>query len=175
MVENIAIVGLCREQAYEVGKILADELEMHFFDCIELFEFDNIPRDLTTMLKEYGERYYRAKEKGMLKYVGGFNNTVINLEAGMCKKENFKTIKKTCLLVYLHVPASMVKKKLATATYKSKEEKKFFDVSEKKIQSRIAKYKANADIVVASAHGTALKIASDVVRQIKAFYNYQQS
>ena len=57
MVQNIAIVGLNRSQAYEVGKLLAEELDMHFFDCLELFEFDNIPRTFPMMLEEFGEKY----------------------------------------------------------------------------------------------------------------------
>lgn len=173
MIENIAVVGLCREQAYEVGKMLAVELDMHFFDCIELFEFDNVPRNLTIMLRDLGEKYYRQKEKGMLKYVSGFNETVINLEAGMCSKENFKTIKSNCLLVYLHSPLSVVRKRLAKAKYRSKEEKKFFCISDEKIEKRIMKYKANADIIVQATHGSALKLSSEVLRKIKAFYNYK--
>ena len=169
MVQNIAVVGLVRKQAYEVSKILARELDMLFFDCVELFEFDNVPRNLTKMLTEFGERYYRTKEKGMLRYVSEFFNTVINLEAGMASKENFKTLKTSCLLVYVHSPLAVVKKKLEAQKYSSKKEKNFYCVSEKKILSRTEKYNKNADIVV-SGSGSAAKIVAEIIRKIKELY-----
>lgn len=172
MVQNIAVVGLVREQAYEVSKLLAEELEMHFFDCIELFEFDNAPRNLTIMLRELGEKYYRKKEKGALKYASEFVNTVINLEAGMACRENFKTIKENCLFIYLHVPQGQVKKKLSGGKYRSIEEKKFFDVPPSKIKERIEKYKKNADIIIPASKGSALKISSEALRKIRAFYEH---
>lgn len=171
MVENIAIVGLNRSQAYEVGKMLATQLEMQFLDCVELFEFDYAPRTLTDMLKEYGQRYYREKEKGTLKYAAGFTETVINLESGMAKKENFATIKKNCLLIYLHNPATQVVKNNARQTYRSPEEKRFFNVPYETIKRRIEQYKHNADITINASGCSALKITSEALRRIKAYYN----
>lgn len=171
MVNNIAVVGLERDRAYEVTKVLSTMLDMHFFDCIELFEFDNIPRSFATMLCEYGEKYYRQTEKGMLKYAAGFEETIINLESGMAMtKENFKTIKKNCLLIYLHIPAATVKKRISKKKYLSKEEKKFFDIPIEKVHKRIEALKENADIQVKAASGSALKIASETLRQIKEYY-----
>ena len=173
MVQNIAIVGMNRAKAYEVAKLLAEELDMHFFDCLELFEFDNIPRSFPEMLKTYGEKYYRKKEKGMLKYVAGFNECVIHLESGMCEKEeNFKTIKSNCLLVYIHKPTCKITKELSKIKYKTKEEKKFFGISDEKIHDRIKAYKHNADVIV-PIQGSALKIVSEILRKIKGYYNVQ--
>lgn len=172
MVQNIAIVGLNRKQSYEVAKLLAEELDMHFFDCLELFEFDNIPRTLPVMLEEYGEKYYRKKEKGIIKYASGFSETVINLEGGMAElKTNFKSIKQNCLLIYLHVPASKIKSKLSREDYKSKQEKRFFDISMSRLSKRITNLKAGADIIVPASSGSALKLTSEVLRSIKAYYS----
>ena len=174
MVQNIAIVGLNRSQAYEVGKLLAEELDMHFFDCLELFEFDNIPRTFPMMLEEFGEKYYREKEKGMLKYASGFNECIINLECGFAdNKSNFETIKENCLLVYLHIPASKIKKKIEKTKYNTEQEKKFFDVSIETVNARIKALKEGTDIVVPAQNGSALKLCSDILRGIKAYYNVQ--
>lgn len=171
MVQNIAIVGLNRKQSYEIAKLLAEELDMHFFDCLELFEFDNIPRSFPTMLKAYGEKYYRKKEKGMLKYVAGFCETVIHLESGMAElKTNIKAVKENCLLIYLHVPASKVKCKLDREKYDTKEEKKFFNIPPARIDERIENLKKGADIVILASSGSALKLTSEILRQIKAYY-----
>lgn len=174
MVQNIAIVGLNRSQAYEVGKLLAEELDMHFFDCLELFEFDNIPRTFPMMLEEFGEKYYREKEKGMLKYASGFNECIINLECGFAdNKSNFGTIKENCLLVYLHIPASKIKKKIEKTKYNTEQEKKFFDVSIETVNARIKALKEGADILVTAQNGSVLKLCSDILRGIKAYYNVQ--
>ena len=173
MVQNIAIVGLNRSQAYEVGKLLAEELDMHFFDCLELFEFDNLPRTFSDMLNEFGEEHYRKKEVGMLNYAVGFNECVINLECGFSEDiENIKTIKTNCLLVYLHMPASKVKKKIEKAKYQTEQEKKFFDVPIDVVNKRIRALKAGADITVAVA-GSAFKMCSEILRKIKELYNVQ--
>ena len=104
MVENIAIIGIDRQQAYETAKLLASELEMHFLDTIELFEFDNVPRTLSDMIKEYGLRYFRKKEKGTLKYASEFNQTVINCESGMAmKKKNFESLRQNCLSIISNI------------------------------------------------------------------------
>ena len=172
MVQNIAIVGLNRSQAYEVGKLLAEELDMHFFDCLELFEFDNIPRTFSEMLEGFGEKYYRKKEKGMVKYASGFNECVINFEGGIAENaSNFDTIKDNCLLIYLHQSASYVKKKLDKVKYKSKHEEKFYNISIERISERIKELKAKADIVVPAMQGSPLKITSEILRKIKAYYN----
>ena len=111
MVQNIAIIGLNRELAYEVSKQLAEELYMHFFDCLQLFEFDNIPRTFPELLEQFGEQYYRKKEKSLTEYASGFNECVINFESGVCENiKNLETIKSNCLLVYLHVTPSKIKK-----------------------------------------------------------------
>lgn len=176
MVQNIAIVGLYRPFAYDVAKKLATELDMHFFDCLELFEFDNIPRNLTVMLREFGESYYRKKEVGMLKYVSEFNETVINLESGMCKKlENFSSIKSNCLLIYLHQPASQVEKKLNKQKYNSSEEKNFFLLGADKINKRIELFKKNSDIVVNCSRASSSKVCYKVLDAIRAFYKVEKN
>ena len=63
MIQNIAIIGLNRDVSYEVAKQLATELDMFFFDALELFEFDNMPKTFSSLLSDFGEKYYRRKEK----------------------------------------------------------------------------------------------------------------
>lgn len=170
MIQNIAIVGLNREKAYEVAKLLATELDMHFFDSLELFEFDNIPRTFSQMLKDYGESYYRKKEKGMIGYVSDFTNCVINLESGMAENiENIKQIKETSLLIYIHMPASMIEKKLIRKKYATKEEQEFFNVDINRIKERIKALKKNSDIMVID-EGSELKVSSQTLRKIKEYY-----
>ena len=82
MVSNIAIIGLNRKMSRKVSELLSEELQMHFLDTIELFEFDNIPRTLSDIIRENGLRYFREKEKSLTGYASGFENTVIHAESG---------------------------------------------------------------------------------------------
>ena len=171
MIQNIAVVSLNREKSYEVAKLLAKELDMLFFDSLELFEFDNVPRDLSQMLEEYGESHFRKKEKGMIGYVSEFTNCIIHLESGMAEtEENLKKIKETSMLIYIHEPASKINKKLEKKAYKTEQEKLFFNVGIDRIKKRISALKKNADIMV-NEEGSELKISSQILRKIKEFYN----
>lgn len=171
MVQNIAIVGLNRSQAYETAKLLAEELDMHFFDSLELFEFDNIPRTFQVMLEEYGERYYRKKEKGIIGYSGEFTECVLNFEGGVAElKTNLKEIKKNSLLIYIDVKAETIKNKLEKIKYNSTAEKKFYNIPLSKINKRIDNLKSLADITINANSGSQLKIVSNILRAIKKYY-----
>ena len=171
MIQNIAVVGIDRDIAYEVSKLIASELDMHFLDTIDLFEFDNKPRTLSDILELCGIRYFREKEKGTLKYVSDFNNSVINLESGMAECQgNFKIIKTNCLVVYLKQNTNELFEKLSKKDYKSKALRNFYCVSEKVIGKRDINLSKNADIVINIDGFSPLKTASEVIRQIKIFF-----
>ena len=171
MVQNIAIISLDRGVSYEVAKLVANELEMHFIDTIDLFEFDNKPRTLSDMLKQFGIRYFRQKEKGTLKYVSGFSNSVINLESGMAGfKGNFDTVKENCLLIYLKHDKNNLLKKFKDKSYDTGTLKRFYCISESVLIKRDMKLTNNADIVIKVNNQSPLKIASEVIRNIKSFY-----
>ena len=171
MVQNIAIVGLNRAKSYEVAKMLADELDMFFFDALELFEFDNMPRTFSQMLKEFGVDFYRRKEKGIIGYASEFNNCVINLEGGMAENEaNFKNIKETSIVVYLAEAVNIVFEDLKNQSFENEEEKQFFLVEEEILKNRANKLTNNADIIVNASEGSSLKITSEVVRMLKNYY-----
>jgi len=171
VVQNIAIVGLNRDKAYEVAKMLATELDMFFFDALELFEFDNMPRTFSVMLKEFGEEYYRRKEKGIIGYASDFSNCVINLESGFCEKsENFDVIKSNCLVVYLAEASNTVKEELDKLSFETEDENKFFKVSEETLKQRAMSLETNADIIVNASEGSSLKVVSEIIRMIKNYY-----
>jgi shikimate kinase len=171
MVSNIVILSLNRQVSRQVAEMLSEQLEMHMVDTIDLFEFDNIPRSLSDVLALNGERYFREKEKGQCKYVSEFRNTVIHAESGaVLKNDNIKTFKKNCLVVYLHYSLSNMKNVLKNKSYKTKELKKFFGISEKRIQRRIELLKKNSDIIVAGTGKSALKLTSETLRAINNHY-----
>ena len=111
MISNIVVLGINRDMSRPVAEMLSEQLEMHFLDTIELFEFDNIPRTFSEILKLHGERYFREKEKSLTGYVSSFDNTIIHAESGsVIKSKNIKKFKEHCLIIYIHYPASIIKK-----------------------------------------------------------------
>ena len=171
MVQNIAIIGLDRDISREVASLVANELEMHFMDTIDLFEFDNKPRDLSEMLKVFGVRHFRKKEKGTIKYVSSFNQTVINFESGSAScKENLKTIKENCLIVYLKKRKPSLIRDLKKKNYASVYLKRFYLLTDNAIKRRNDNLVKYADIVINVDNQSVFKITSELIRQIKAFY-----
>ena len=149
MISNIVILGLNRDVSKQVSQMLAEQLQMHFVDTIELFEFDNIPRTLSDILREQGEAYFRKKEKSLNGYVGEFENTVIHAESGtVLSLKKIKELKKNCLVIYIHYSATNIKKVLNNKQYESKELKKFFNISQKRIERRVELLKARSDIMI---------------------------
>lgn len=171
MVSNIVVLGINRDMTRQVAEILSEQLEMHFLDTIELFEFDNIPRSFSDILKTQGERYFREKEKSLTGYVSSFDNTVIHAESGsVIKSKNIKKFKEHCLIIYIHYPASMIKKILGEKKYDTVELKKFFNISIDRVQRRIGLLKKQSDIVVTGSGKSSLKITSEILRSIDNYY-----
>ena len=171
MVSNIVILGVNRSHSRQVAEMLSERLQMYFVDTIDLFEFDNIPRSFSIILKEQGERYFREKEKSLNKYVSGFENTVIHAESGsVLKSKNIQAFKKKCLVIYLHSPLMVVKKGLEKKAYESTELKRFFNISQSRLKRRIELLKKAADIVVPSAGKSPLRVTSEVLRAIDKYY-----
>ncbi|MBQ7466560.1 MAG: hypothetical protein IJS74_00650 [Clostridia bacterium] len=171
MVQNIAIIGLDRDVAYEVSKMVANQLEMHFLDTIDLFEFDNKPRTLSEMLSQFGIRYFRQKEKGTIKYVTGFTNSVINIESGAAEfGGNLKELKTNCLVIYLRQDIRDFLQTMNKKEFKDEILKAFYYASPNAIQRRDNHLLTDADIVIDIYDQSVLKIASEVLRKIKSFY-----
>lgn len=172
MVSNIVIIGLNRIVSKQVAEILSEQLQMHYLDTIELFEFDNIPRTFSQILEMNGERYFRKKEKSLNKYVASFENTVIHVESGsVLKKKNIENLKENCVVVYLHYPVSKIKQHLKKQEYKSIELKRFFCINEKRIKRRIELLKQRTNIVINANGKSVLRLASDILRAFEGYFH----
>lgn len=173
MVKNIVIVGLDRDITRPVAEILAEQLQMHFLDTIELFEFDHIPRSLSEILVEQKEKYYRKKEVNIMRYASGFENTVIHSESGFVLEEDTtKIIKQNCLLIYLYLPAKRVKENISKKVYKDDAIRRFFNISLAKIEKRHEILNKCCDIKVNVADKSVLKIVSGLIRAMDKYFTF---
>lgn len=171
MVQNIGVFCFNRELAKKVCTFLAEKLDMYYMDEVALIEFDNIPYTLTDILKLKGRREFRDKEKGTIKYMTEFNNTVIYFETGaICKKDNVKQIKRNCELVYIKADEETVKNDLQNVKYSTSVLKNFYCSSQKTIHNRMGLLQKNADIVVSYKHKSAEKVANEVLDKMQKKY-----
>lgn len=171
MVQNIAIVSFKKDQAYEVSKLLAEQLEMSFLDTVELFEFDNAPRTQTDMIRDFGLKTYRKSIRSTVKYASFFENTVINVDiSALSSQKVFDIIKNNCLLIYVGNGTKRVYGFLQKQKFASKELEKIYKMSLEKIQKTDEKIRKNADIVVTVPGAHDLKLVSEILRCIKEFY-----
>lgn len=171
MVQNIAIISFKKNQAYEVSKLLAEQLDMSFLDTVELFEFDNAPRTQTDMIRDFGLKTYRKSICSTVKYASFFENTVINIDpSALSSQKIFDIIKNNCLLIYIGNGTKRVHGFLQKQKYASKELEKIYKLSLEKIQKTDEKIRKNADIVVGAVGPHDLKLVSEILRHIKDFY-----
>lgn len=171
MISNIVILGINRNVSKQVAEILSEQLQMHYLDTIELFEFDNIPRTFADILAQKGERYFRKKEKGLNNYVAGFDNTVIHAESGsVIKKKTIDELKTNCIIVYLHFPLSNVRNYLKNQKYKTPELKRFFCINEKRLKRRIDLLKQRCNIKINAQGKSPLRLTSEILRSFEEYF-----
>lgn len=171
MVQNIAIV--CHKHGYArgVAATLAERLEMNWFDAFDMLLFDDKPRTLTETLEILGSREVRKHEEKVIGYAADFENAIIVCESGAVEsKKNWDTLKKTCVIVYLHCSPERIFHYNEKETYASPREKKFFFVDKDRYKNRIEICKQNADIVVNCTKKSTFLSASLTIRELQKFF-----
>ncbi len=168
---NIAIVGLDYDFVLEVSKILASQLGLYFLDTIGLYEFDISPNTLEEVLINYGEPYFREKQKSTVKYVSSFNNTVMSFESGVVlDPENLDCIDKYGLIVYIHQDEKSLVNEFIRCEYKSQTLDKFFHISKQDIAKRDAILQQRSEIIVDATNYETIRCAGDIIKGIKKYY-----
>lgn len=104
MKENIAITGFMGSGKTTAGKILAGKLGWNFFDLDRIIELSE-NRSISDIFETDGERYFRDVEtKIILKTVKDNKNCIFACGGGaVLRKENMRSLRKKCHIVYLAV------------------------------------------------------------------------
>lgn len=171
MVQNIAVISFKREQAYEVSKLLAEQLDMSFLDTVELFEFDNAPRTQSSMIRDFGLKQYKKAIHSTVKYASFFENTVINVDiSAIYSKEILDVVRNNCLLIYIGNGTKRVYNFVKKQNFKTKELKKIYNFSLEEIEKRDRRIREKTDITVYAKGSHNLKLVSEIIRHIKDFY-----
>lgn len=171
MKRNIAIICLDRSLSRATAGLVADQLEMRFFDMRDLFVFDHKPRDFKEMITTYGSKYYRKKEDSLLRFASGFENVVYNIDSDcLYKKDLLKKLGTEYLVVYLHLNASLAGRIIEKEEYSCYKEKTMYTLSKDQLIKRIETARANADIEINVSSMSAFKASSEVLRAINKYY-----
>lgn len=169
--QNIAIICLDKSLSRTTAQLVADQLEMRFFDMRELFDFDHKPRLFKDIITEQGNKYYRAKEVSILKYAATFENILLNVDSDcLYKKDLLNNLGESFLIVYLHVSSSLIYNVLQKEDYSCYKEKVMYAISRDQIAKRVEYARKSADIEVNVSSCSGFKASAEVIRAIQRYY-----
>jgi len=159
-ITNIVLIGMPSCGKTTIGQLIANKMKRTFVDTDEKIRTDS-GMDLTDIIKNNGEPFFRTLETAAVKQIGKATGIVIATGGGIVtKNENFHPLKQNSLIFYLQRPLdklisdgrplSSTKEKIAA----------LFEVRSPLYES-LADYKVNSDN---------LEEAADEI--IKIFNNY---
>lgn len=108
MKENIALIGFMGSGKTTVGRLLAKQLDMKFVDTDKMIAARE-KKSIFDIFQEYGEQYFREKERDIILEESMGNNVVISTGGGsIIDNENMKHLQNTCFIVYLDATVACI-------------------------------------------------------------------
>lgn len=162
---NIIFIGENFEYTKAVAEDLSARLDMYFLNSIELIKFDISPANMDEYFKGRPKGYFEESIFKSLKYMSTFENTAIVLPFGMALVPNgMQVLDERGLVVH-------IKQKQQKAVADTKTEKGLLVpglLSRGKAAKAVKEY---ADIVIDANNMGEIKCASEILKQILAYYN----
>ena len=170
---NIAIIGLDYHFALEVAKQLSNRLDMFFLDSMGLYEFDISPIPLTEIIGNMGMSYFRKEQCGNVKYVSTFSSTVVAFESGVIlNTQNLDRIDKCGLICYIHQSTATLLHQYNINPLGNKFLERLYHLNIAEINERDKILQDRSEIIVDASDGGVIKCVSELIREIKKYYNY---
>ena len=169
MKANIALIGFMGSGKTTVGRQLAKALDMKFIDIdkmISMREKKNIPE----IFKEYGEKYFRDKEREIIEEESRENNIVIATGGGaIVDNENLKNLKKSSYVVYLDATIECIYERIKESKHRPliAEADDVYARIKELYEKRLWLYKISGDY---SVEITSETVTQDTVEKIKEAY-----
>lgn len=171
MKKNIAIICFDKSLARATASLLADQLEMRFFDMRDLFEFDHKPRTFKELVTNYGAKYFRQKEDSLIRYASGFENVVYNVDSDcLYKKDLIKKLGNEYLIIYLHINLNLAWKIVDKEDYSCYKEKSMYALTREQLAKRVSNIRDAADIEINVSSMSAFKACSETQRAINKYF-----
>jgi len=161
---KILFVGFASSGKSTVGKLLAAERHLNFFDSDSLVE-QVAECSVAQIFSDYGQQYFRNLENKILQRLTAQDNAVVALGGGSVLCEDFAALAQGATVVWLQVSA-----KSASARLSGDNSRPLFDgLSTAMLSDLIAErtplYRAAADFAVATDN----KTPSQIVHEILSF------
>lgn len=143
MKNNLAIISLSNNYSRQIGKQLADFLELFYVDLDDILEYNLVN---SKMLEIAGKEYFDAEKQKVIKSVAQFDNSLVvgNLELFLTNN-NFNYFKNDFYIIYLFCD----KEKIEDIEKKFEVKRQFFAFDE---EDKICKSYANLVINVDNAN-----------------------
>lgn len=169
MKANIALIGFMGSGKTTVGRQLAKALDMKFIDIDKMISMKE-KKSIPEIFKEYGEKYFRDREREIIEEESRENNIVIATGGGaIIDNENLKNLKKTSFVVYLDATIECIYERIKDSKHRPLilESDDVFSKIKELYDKRLWLYKISGDYSVSIDLDT---ITQDTVEKIKEAY-----
>ncbi len=154
--ENIVLVGMPTSGKSTVGKIIADELSLPFYDTDALIE-EKLGMPIPQIFERHGEAYFRDTETDVINEVSRHCGCIIATGGGaVLRKENTEALKQNGRIYFIDRPLKHLLPTPDRPLAKSAEE------IERRFSERYGIYTSCADIII-DAEGDALSVARKII------------
>ena len=149
MIKNIAL--LCNKNGFakQVAAEMSKQLDMNFFDTMDMLAFEDKPRTLAETLEILGEEPVHRHEAKIIKFATDFSNAIIVCESGAVEhSKNIDRLAECALIVYLHCSVTSVLNNNQKGHFASEKERDFYVKSAEQYSERTKLSKKAANITV---------------------------
>ena len=158
----IVLVGMMGAGKSTVGRFLSRVIKFDFIDSDKEIEKQE-GKTISAIFNDFGEKYFREKEKELLKSLSTRKNTVLALGGGSFENEEIrKLLKKNGIVIYLKATPQTLFQRIHTEIHRPLLRKNFsVDTIVFILKKRIANYEKAHHII-----DTNNKTPKEIVRKI---------
>ena len=167
MKTNITILSLIPDFSKEVGKALADKLDMYYVDVQEMMEFNLV--DDQEVIKLCGVEYLNKLQSKAIEDVSGYDNAVITVDFKFVANEkNIKNLKVRSSIIYLATNKKVFEK--IFTKYKKEENKKDDALELVVFEEHDSIAKEISDIVIDVNKANDKGLVKKIIKTIEKYY-----
>lgn len=173
MKRNLMVLSYDYDLSKRLAESLAETFSMRFFDQIEMFNFHNVPRDVSTMYRECGEEYTMKKLRSVVKMELDFDDAVFVADISLVDNcsDLFLKLKHSNFIIFLYKDTADEINELNSKEYSSPEEKALFSSDENVLtQRKLVVSSELADVRVNINGLLEDEILNEVIDGIKNYY-----